>query len=105
MYTRLDNNRTKKYYREIINSALLETEKLLKMSPEIIIYQSIYNQLADINEKIIKNHIIFSEDELYNRYSLGALAVKNFDLDNDEYAQKLSDSFGGTFDYNEMKES
>ena len=28
------------------------------------------------------------------------IAVKNFDENTDEYAQKLIDSYGGTFDYN-----
>lgn len=104
MYTRLNKNRTKKYYREIINIVTEETNILKKMSPDIRIYLSIYNQLIDIQDKIIVNSIVFSEEELYNRYTLGAIAVKNFDLDNDEYAQKLSDSFGGTFDYYQMPE-
>jgi hypothetical protein len=104
MYTRLNKHRTKKYYREIINQAIIKTDELLKMSPEIQIYHSIYNQLIDINEKIVKNNLVFSENELSERYSLGELIVKNFDLENDEYAQKLSDSFGGMFDYHKMPE-
>lgn len=104
MYKRLDQNRTKKYYREIVNLVTEETRILIGMSPEITIYLSIFNQLLDIHKNIIEKGIVFSEDELYAKYSLGALAVKNFDLENDEYAQKLSDSFGGTFDYSQMPE-
>lgn len=105
MYTRLNKHRTKKYYRDIINQAIIKTDELLKISPEIQMYHSIHNQLIDINEKIVKNSIVFSENELHKRYSLGEIAVKNFDLEHDEYAQKLSDSFGGMFDYHEMPES
>ena len=32
------------------------------------------------------------------------IAVKNFDENVDEYAQKLIDSYGGSFDYNKMPE-
>lgn len=104
MHIRLNNNRTKKYYKEILNQTILQTKELLKTSPQIQIYHSIYNQLIDILEEVVKNNNVFSENELYARYSLGALAAKNFDLENDEYAQKLSDSFGGTFDYHKMPE-
>ncbi|WP_185145395.1 hypothetical protein [Apibacter muscae] len=43
-----------------------------------------------------------TENEIYNRYNFGAIAAKNFNLDIDEYAQKLSDVFGGLFDYYTM---
>jgi len=104
MYTRLNNNRTKEYYREILNQAISKTEELLKMSPQIQIYHSIYSQLVNILEEVVKNNVVFSEKELYEKYSLGAIAAKNFDLEHDEYAQKLSDSFGGIFDYDKMPE-
>lgn len=104
MYIRLNEHRTKNYYRKIISLATKETQILKEMSPVVVIYSSIYDQLLDIYENIIKNNIVFTEDELYSRYTIGAIAVKNFDLENDEYAQKLSDSFGGTFDYFQMPE-
>ncbi|MBK2266493.1 MULTISPECIES: immunity protein Tsi6 family protein [Francisella] len=104
MYIRLNKNRTKKYYQTIVNLAIKETEAILEKNSKITLYNSIYNQLLDIQEQIINNNAILSEDELYDRYSLGAIAVKNFSLENDEYAQKLSDSFGGAFDYSSMPE-
>lgn len=104
MYTRLNKNRNKKYYTKIVGIAIEETERLLKQSPEITMYSVILNQLIDIKENIIDNNIVFSESELYRRYTIGAIAVKNFELENDEYAQKLSDVFGGTFDYDIMPE-
>ncbi|WP_312901929.1 hypothetical protein [Chryseobacterium taichungense] len=67
MYTRLNNNRTKKYYKEILNQAISKTEELLKMSPQIQIYHSIYSQLVDILEEVVKNNVVFSEKELYEK--------------------------------------
>lgn len=90
MYTRLSHKRTKKYYREI--------------SPEIAMYRSILNQLIDIKHTIIEQCKVFSVMELYRKYSLGLIAVKNFDEATDEYAQKLIDSYGGAFDYYDMVE-
>lgn len=76
----------------------------MEMSPKVAIYASIYNQLVDIKQNIIEENKVFSRFELYKRYSLGMFAVKNFDENADEYAQKLIDSYGGTFDYNKMPE-
>ena len=104
MYTRLHTKRTKKYYREIVNLAIEETKNLMEMSPKVAIYASIYNQLVDIKQNIIEENKVFSRFELYKRYSLGMIAVKNFDENADEYAQNLIDIYGGTFYYNKMPE-
>lgn len=104
MYTRLSHKRTKKYYREIVDLAIEETQKLLEISPEIAMYRSILNQLIDIKHTIIEQCKVFAVMELYRKYSLGLIAVKNFDETTDEYAQKLIDSYGGAFDYYDMVE-
>jgi len=104
MYTRLNKNRTKKYYKEIVEDVIKETEENIKMFPSISMYVSILNQLKDIQKNIITNNIEFDENTLYKRYSLGSIAVKNFDLEHEEYAQKLSDVFGGSFNYYLMPE-
>lgn len=105
MYIRLNSEKMKKSYRDTLNLAIQKTEELIKLSPEIPMYHFIYNQLIDIDEKIIKNTTVFSENELYKRYSLGHLAVKNFDYENDEYAKLLIDIFGGVFDYHVSSEN
>ena len=104
MYTRLSHKRTKKYYREIVDLAIEETQKLLEISPEIAMYRSILNQLIDIKHTIIEQCKVFAVMELYRKYSLGLIAAKNFDEATDEYAQKLIDSYGGAFDYYDMVE-
>jgi len=68
-------------------------------------YQEIYNQLLDINELVVVQERKISDDEIYSRYTLGAIATKNFDLEHEIYAQKLSDIFGGSFDYYQMPEA
>ncbi len=105
MYIRLNSEKMRQVYRDSLNLATQKTEELIKLFPEIPMYHSIYNQLLDIDEKIVKNTIVFSENELYKRYSLGHLAVKNFDYENDEYAKLLIDIFGGVFDYHVSPES
>jgi|GEM_PF-92372 len=105
MYIRLNSEKMRQVYRDTLNLAIQKTEELMKLFPEISMYHSIYNQLLDIDEKIVKNDIVFSENELYKRYFLGHLAVKNFDYENDEYAKLLIDIFGGAFDYHSSSES
>lgn len=102
MYTRLFLNRTKKRYEEILNIAVDETLLLAEKNPDINIYRVIYNQLIDIKDNIIIKKTVFTEDEIFKRYNLGAIAVKNFDIEYDEYGQKLSDVFGGSIDYHQM---
>lgn len=104
MYTRLSKNTTKSYYRSVIEQAIVETQKLMLMSPEVTMYNSIYNQLVDLKTKVVLNNIIIPKFDLYRMYSLGSIAAKNFDLENDEYAQRLSDSYSGAFDYHRMPE-
>ncbi|MDI1257331.1 MAG: immunity protein Tsi6 family protein [Flavobacterium sp.] len=104
MYTRLYLNRTKKKYRETLEMALAETLFLTQRTPSMTMYKVIYDQLVDIKENIILKNVVFTEDEIFGRYNLGAIAVKNFEVEEDEYAQKLSDVFGGSIDYYQMPE-
>lgn len=102
MYKRLFLERTQTKYNKTIEEVILESKLLVKKFPEITMYESIYNQVLDIKMQIITNKMIFTELEISNKYNLGAIAVKNFDLENEEFAQKLSDIFGGSIDYHTM---
>lgn len=102
MYKRLNTERTQKHYKEILEAAIAETQLLKDKFPELIMYKGILEQLLDIKKNIVDENKVLSEDDIYDRYSLGAIAVKNFSLENDVYAQKLSDVFGGAFDYYQM---
>jgi len=89
---------TKTEYRELLDNLKEETKKLVDKFPEITIYKSIYNQIIDIIKRI-NNKEILSEQEIYQQYSIGAIAVKNFDCDKDIYGRKLQDAFGALFEY------
>ena len=66
MYTRLNKNRTKKYYKEIVENVLKETQENVKMFPSISMYVSILNQLKDIQDNIIS--IIAYHSMYHNRF-------------------------------------
>jgi len=89
---------TQKEYKDLLESMLKETTDYLSRHPEIALYHSISSQIADIIHIIDKN-IVLQEQQIYERYSLGAIATKNFDCKNDLYGRKLQDIFGGLFDY------
>ncbi|MDR2270130.1 MAG: immunity protein Tsi6 family protein [Sphingobacterium sp.] len=82
--------------------AIIETMALKERFPNITMYGDILKQLSDIKGRVVVDNNILTEDAIYTRYSLGHIAVKNFSLKDDPYAQKLSDIFGGLFDYSAM---
>ncbi|TWP28384.1 hypothetical protein ETU08_09065 [Apibacter muscae] len=92
---------TKKEYNLLILKVKKETEKLFYKYPEITIYKIILDQLIDIISSL-KSNKKFTDNEIYKRYNLGAIAVKNFDCDEDLYGRELQDIFGGLFDYHQM---
>lgn len=61
-------------------------------------YLSILNQLIAINRQIA-NSIRLTDDQINEKYSLGAIAVKNFDSEKELYGRKLEDAFGALFEY------
>ena len=100
-YREVDN---KKDFVKLVQETLTETYELKNKFPDILIYKSIYNQLCDIEEKFIVKKEFLSDNEIFKRYSLGAIAVKNFDDTVEIYARKLEDIFGSLFSYDKMPE-
>lgn len=94
---------TKKEYNNLLSELSIESKSLADKYPEISIYKSIYNQIIDI-ESMISNNIKLSENDIYKKYSIGAIAVKNFDCENDIFGRKLQDLFGALFEYWDMPE-
>lgn len=93
--------KTKKEYLNLLDKVREESRILAERNPSMKIYESIFNQLSDVKRLLDSNHI-FSESEIYTRYSFGAIAVKNFDCDNELYGRELQDLFGGLFDFAQM---
>lgn len=92
---------TKKEYLILLKKVKEESRILAETSSAMKIYASIFNQLSDIKELLDSNHT-FAEEEIYSRYNFGAIAVKNFDCDNELFGRELQDLFGGLFDYDNM---
>lgn len=92
---------TKKEYLDLLNKVKEESRILAEISPAMKIYASIFNQLSDVKKLLDANHT-FAEEEIYNRYNFGAIAIKNFDCDNELFGRELQDLFGGLFDYQKM---
>lgn len=95
--------KTKKEYLNLLYKVIEESRLLANNNPSIKIYLSIYNQLTDVSILLNKG-IVLKKEEIYDRYSFGAIAVKNFDCDEDLYGRELQDLFGGLFDYPLMPE-
>jgi Tsi6 len=68
------------------------------------IYNSIADQIVQIKEDVLIKKLRMSLFEIIDKYYLGAIAVKNFDLEHDEYAQKLSDIAGLSYKYWDLPE-
>ncbi len=88
-----------KDYKEIVEIKLLESYNLMKRFPDISLYESIYNQVKSLKETVIEKNIILSKDYVFKHYSLGAIAVKNFDSEHDLFAEKMMYIFGLSYKY------
>lgn len=102
MYIRLSAHRTKGIYRQILN----ETIALLKErnhSNNSVLYQNLLLQLADLKENVVEKQKYAGWEQINNRYTIGAIATKNFD-NNDELKLRLCDIFGGAIHYAEFPE-
>ncbi len=100
MYQRLSEHKTKFYYKKILKDTIVIVADSLEQEPDVLI-QNIHDQLVDIQKNIVDNGL-YSDWELINeRYTLGAIAVKNYDED-DEMYQRLCDIYGGAILYSEL---
>lgn len=102
MYISLIDNKTKSYYRQIIDSTLSIAESQMQESGSPL-WISIVNQIKDIKENVVNTQSITDWEDIYDRYSLGRIALEYFEED-DEMYQRLCDIFGGAVHYNELPE-
>lgn len=102
MYINLSNNQTKAYYRQILDSTLDMAENHMNES-ESPLWISIVNQIKDIKENVVNTQSITDWEDIYDRYSLGRIALEYFE-DGDEMQERLCDIFGGAVHYSELPE-
>jgi len=100
MYKRLSEHPTKSEYAKILDETITFVE-IYYMDPPTQLIQSIYAQLLDIREFVVKSQSIVDDEEIFERYTLGAYAVKNFEKGN-ELRERLCDIFGGAMQYEEL---
>ncbi|MFK8269250.1 immunity protein Tsi6 family protein [Capnocytophaga cynodegmi] len=105
MYIPLERNLKKSYFKELLERAIELTQKEIEATPSLSVYKSILNQLNDIKQSVVEEHIVFSEEEAQQRYSLGQIAIRYFDgYEEFEYADILIDIAYGVPLYPNMLE-
>lgn len=102
MYTPLSNNKTKDYYQKIVNETLFISEERLK-EEHLLLWNSIVNQLKDIKEMVIEQQAFSDWEEVYDRYTLGTISVREF-TEEDEMQARLCDIFWGAVHYSELED-
>ena len=100
MYQRLSEHKTKFYYKKILKDTIVIVADSLEQEPDVLI-QNIHDQLVDIQKNIVDNGLYSDWEQINERYTLGAIAVKNYDED-DEMYQRLCDIYGGAILYSEL---
>lgn len=100
MYSRFTKIPTKKEYQQVLEDTLAYVTKLSSKDTDPI-YPYIVDELNDIYEVIILNNTSLDSDDIFERYDIGAISIKNFD-ESEEIHQRLCDVFYGTVHYQEL---
>lgn len=96
----LPENATKLEYQQFLNETI-EIFRLQSKDEDDELSRIILDQLLDLKENVVDLGVLTEWDEINERYTLGGLAIKNFDVD-DELGLRIQDVFYGALDYNEM---
>ena len=107
MYIELEKQYSKTRYSQILDETQHIAEHELSLIPQnenSDIWISIISQIKDIREKIVEKHILFDWEEIYERYSIGAIGIEYFD-DDDEMHMRLCDIFHGAVHYFELEDA
>ena len=96
----LPENATKLEYQQFLNETI-EIFRLQSKDEDDELSRIILDQLLDLKENVVDLGVLTEWDEINERYTLGELAIKNFDVD-DELGLRIQDVFYGALDYNEM---
>lgn len=98
--SKFNDNKTKANFGLLLDETIITVQKLLKSAPAEI-YVVILSELEDIKETIVTLGIPLDEDEIYQRYSLGSIAIKNLESDSDLY-KRITTLFYGVSVYSEL---
>lgn len=98
---RLPNNATKIEYQHFLNETI-DIFRIQSKNEDNELCHIILNQLLDIKKNVVCLGVLTEWDEINERYTLGGLAVSNYEED-DEFGERLKEVFCGALEYNEMK--
>jgi hypothetical protein len=98
---RLPDNPTKVEYQQLLNETI-DIFRIQSKNEDDELSRIILDQLLDIKDNVVELGVLTEWDEINERYTLGGLAVNNFE-EKDELGQRLKDVFGGAMEYEKMK--
>lgn len=98
MYYPLSANPTKEEYSNLLHETILYLNTLKNSGIDDYLYDLIIAQLIDIKEKVVIKRELIDEDEINERYSIGGIAIKNFE-EGSEMRERLCDIFSGAMDF------
>lgn len=93
-------NETKMNFRLLLEETKAMVQDLLNEDASDI-YGLIMYELNDMMETIVDLGLPLDEDEINQRYSLGAIAIKNFDQETELY-KRMTTLFYGAMVYSEL---
>ena len=93
--------KSKVEFNELLDQTIFETKELKDKFPKILMYKNLYDQLLSLKSEL-HSHNALSKAYIYEKYTIGAIATKNFDFENEIYAQKLIRIFGTSLRYYEL---
>jgi hypothetical protein len=96
----LFDNYSKAEYILLLNETI-EIFRLQCNNEEDILSQNILEQLLDIRENVIELGVLTEWDDINERYTLGGLAIKNFEED-DELGKRIQNVFWGALNYHNL---
>lgn len=98
MYQKLSNNFTKSYYSQLLE----ETRQIvIRRHDGTIIWQSLLSQIEDIQIMIKNGNVSLCWEDIYERYSMGTIAINYFTKE-DEMQLRLLDVFYGIVHFDDL---
>lgn len=98
---RLPENATKVEYQQFLNETI-DIFRLQCENEDDVLSRVILDQLLDLKENVVDLGALTEWDDINERYTLGGLAIKNYDED-DELGLRIQDVFYGALEYEQMQ--
>lgn len=93
---------SKVQFESLLNETIKDTEEFKLRFPEILMYENIYMQLIALKSLLIEQKLDLDQEYIDEKFTIGAIATKNFDYEYEIYAQKLIRIFGASLRYKEL---